>query len=63
MDTIDTISQTDHNELCMYLNTWLEQFDQVRKKYPPDKLPYTYARTVNSTLSDLLVIDANENGL
>jgi hypothetical protein len=63
MNTIDTMSQTDHNELCMYLNTWLEQFDVARHKFTSSKLPVAYARLASETLSDLLVIDAQEFGI
>lgn len=59
----NAMTQTEHNDLCLYLNEWLGQFDEARRRFPKEKLPYIYARTVNSTLSDLLVIDAEENGL
>lgn len=63
-----TMTQSDHENLCVYLNEWLHTFEHIRPPqtspaYPKWQQTKPYAHLVNDTLTELLLMDVEEAGL
>ena len=52
----------EHGELCVYLNDWMAIWNKLSKERKT-KEGWKQAKLISDTLSELLIIDAEEAGL